>query len=145
MIEALFGWPPPVLDPMGPYATPVRTVAWALFVGGALVTALVIAALFVAWKGPAKWRERLGGQKAVLWLGVAFPAVVLAGGGIRGGQVVGASDSKGAYPTDRPVTPADIHATVFKALGYDSQHIVYHTVDGRPTLLSEGQVIAELL
>ena len=79
MIEALFGWPPPVLDPMGPYAAPVRTVAWALFVGGALVTALVVAALFVAWKGPAKWRERLGGQKAVLWLGVAFPAVVLAG------------------------------------------------------------------
>jgi hypothetical protein len=71
--------------------------------------------------------------------------VVLAGGGIRGGQVLGASDSKGAYPTDRPVTPADIHATVFKALGYDSQRIVYHTVDGRPTLLSEGQAIAELL
>jgi cytochrome c oxidase subunit 2 len=78
MMEALLGWPPPVLDPMGPYAAPVRTVAWALFVGGALVVAVVVAALFVAWKGPARWRKRLGGEKAVLVMGVAFPAVVLA-------------------------------------------------------------------
>lgn len=70
---------------------------------------------------------------------------VLAGGGIRGGQVVGASDKTGGYPSLRPVTPADIHATVFKALGYDSRSIVYHTTDGRPTPLSEGTVIEELL
>jgi len=78
MVEALFGWPPPVLDPMGPYATPVRTVAWALFLMGGLVTALVVAALFVAWKGPPAWRARLGGEKAVLAFGVALPAVLLA-------------------------------------------------------------------
>ncbi len=71
-------------------------------------------------------------------------SVVLAGGGIRGGQVVGASDSKGAYPLSRPVTPADIHATVFQALGYDSQAITYQTVDGRPMPLSEGQALPEL-
>jgi hypothetical protein len=71
--------------------------------------------------------------------------VVLAGGGIRGGQVVGASDKTGAYPQDRPLSPADIHATVFKVLGYDSQAITYHTVDGRPTLLSDGEPIRELL
>jgi hypothetical protein len=71
--------------------------------------------------------------------------VVLAGGGIRGGQVVGASDKTGAYPTDRPVTPADIHATVFKALGYDSRRITYYPVDGRPTPVSEGEPIGELL
>ena len=78
MINALFGWPPPVLDPMGPYAEPVRTVAWALIAMATLVTLIVIAALWVAWKGPPKWRARLGGEKAVLGLGVAFPAVVLA-------------------------------------------------------------------
>jgi cytochrome c oxidase subunit 2 len=78
MIEALFGWPPPVLDPMGPYAAPVRTVAWALFAMGGLVTALVVAALFIAWKGPPAWRARLGGQRAVLAFGVALPAIVLA-------------------------------------------------------------------
>lgn len=78
MTKALFGWPPPVLDPMGPYSEPVRTVAWALFGMGALVTALVVAALFVAWKGPASWRARLGGQTSILVFGVALPAVVLA-------------------------------------------------------------------
>jgi hypothetical protein len=72
-------------------------------------------------------------------------SMVLAGGGIRGGQVVGESDSKGAYPKSRPVAPADVHATVFKALGYDSKSIHYQTTDGRPMQLSDGQVIAELL
>lgn len=72
-------------------------------------------------------------------------SVVLAGGGIRGGQVVGQSDKTGAYPQLRPVTPADIHATVFTALGYDPRGITYQTVDGRPTLLSDGEAIRELL
>jgi hypothetical protein len=72
-------------------------------------------------------------------------SVVLAGGGIRGGQVIGESDSKGAYPISRPLTPADIHATVFHALGYDPHAITYQTTDGRPMALSEGAVISELL
>ena len=46
---------------------------------------------------------------------------------------------------DRPATPADIHATVFQALGYDVQYITYQTVDGRPTLLSEGRLLRELI
>ena len=71
--------------------------------------------------------------------------VVLAGGGIRGGQVVGSSDKTGAHPASRPITPADIHATVFAALGYDPHAISYSTVDGRPTLLSDGEPIRELL
>jgi hypothetical protein len=72
-------------------------------------------------------------------------SMVLAGCGIRGGQVVGESDAKGAYPRLRPVTPADVHATIFSALGYGPHDITYQTVDGRPTPLSEGQVIRELL
>src|SRR5439155_10192654 len=64
--------------------------------------------------------------------------MVLAGGGIRGGQIIGASDATGAYPRERPVTPADIHATVFTALGYNPAAVTYQTVDGRPTLLSDG-------
>lgn len=71
--------------------------------------------------------------------------VTLAGGGIRGGQVVGASDSIGAYPIERAVSPADIHATVFSALGYDCRSITYRQVDDRPIPLSEGSPIAELL
>jgi hypothetical protein len=71
-------------------------------------------------------------------------SVVLAGGGVRGGQVVGESDSKGAYPKERPVTPADIHATVFAALGYDFR-TTYQTSDGRPMPASDGDPITELL
>lgn len=72
-------------------------------------------------------------------------SMVLAGGGIRGGQVIGESDKRGAVPRLRPVTPADIHATVFDALGYDARRITYHLNDGRPMPLSDGEVISELL
>jgi len=72
-------------------------------------------------------------------------SAVLAGGGIRGGQIVGQSDKIGAFPQQRPISPADIHATVFAALGYDPRDITYPTVDGRPTLLSDGEPIRELL
>ncbi len=71
--------------------------------------------------------------------------MVLAGGGIRGGQVIGESDKTGGYPIARPVTPADIHATLFHALGYDPHAITYLTTDGRPTPLSEGEILRELV
>lgn len=71
-------------------------------------------------------------------------SVVLAGGGIRGGQVVGESDSQAAYPVSRPVTPADLHATVFEALGYDPHAMTYPSQDGRPIPLSEGTAVREL-
>jgi hypothetical protein len=72
-------------------------------------------------------------------------SVVLAGGGIRGGQVVGVSDATASYPKDRPLTPADIHATIFTALGYDPHAITYVSAEGRPMPLSEGTPIAEVL
>ena len=71
-------------------------------------------------------------------------SAVLAGGGIRGGQAVGSSDAIGARPASRPVTPADIHATVLAAMGHD-QHLTFQTADGRPMPLSEGAPIKELL
>jgi uncharacterized protein (DUF1501 family) len=72
-------------------------------------------------------------------------SVILAGGGIRGGQVVGATDRQAAFPTERPVTPADLHATVYEALGYDPAAISYPSFDGRPMPLTEGTPIHELL
>ncbi|MDR3402154.1 MAG: DUF1501 domain-containing protein [Chthoniobacter sp.] len=71
-------------------------------------------------------------------------SVLLAGGGIRGGQVVGASDSIGAFPKDRPTTPAEIHATMYAALGYDVRSITYQSADGRPIALTEGTPMNEL-
>lgn len=71
-------------------------------------------------------------------------SVLLAGGGIRGGQVIGASDSIGAFPKDRPTTPAEIHATMYAALGYDVREISYQSSDGRPIALTEGLPMNEL-
>ncbi len=46
-------------------------------------------------------------------------SVALGGGGLKGGQVIGASDAQGAYPHERPIDPPMVAATVYKALGID--------------------------
>lgn len=56
--------------------------------------------------------------------------IVFAGGGIKGGQVVGASDSIAAAPQDRPVQPAHVAATVYHALGIPID-LILHTPEGR--------------
>jgi hypothetical protein len=48
-------------------------------------------------------------------------AALLAGGGVRGGRVVGSSDARGEHPHDRPLTPADVAATVHHAVGVTSE------------------------
>ena len=69
---------------------------------------------------------------------------VMAGGGIRGGQTYGSSDRFGEYPSDKPVTPADVTKTVYHAMGihdlqaFDSQNRPYD-------LLAEGNAMTELL
>ncbi|MBM3992726.1 MAG: DUF1501 domain-containing protein [Planctomycetes bacterium] len=65
-----------------------------------------------------------------------FPAV-LAGGGIRRGTVFGASDRDAAYPIDRPVSPEDLAATIYHALGIDP-HLQLPDATGRPTTIVEG-------
>lgn len=77
MIEALWGWPPPVFDPAGPYAESVTTLAWVLLGMGVAVTAIVVAALWVALRGPDALKRKLGGERTVWIGGVAFPGVVL--------------------------------------------------------------------
>jgi hypothetical protein len=72
-------------------------------------------------------------------------SVLLAGGGVPGGQVIGASDSHGESPLDRPVTPADLACTIFTLLGIDPATTL-HTSDGRPVKISDhGVVISELV
>jgi uncharacterized protein (DUF1501 family) len=51
------------------------------------------------------------------WPGVW--TVGFAGGGVKGGRVIGKSDEIGAYPAERPVTPANIVATIYHSLGID--------------------------
>lgn len=70
-------------------------------------------------------------------------SIVLAGGGIRGGQVYGASDEIAAYPTANPVTPEDLTATVYQAFGLAPETHIYDA-QNRPHHLSEGRVVHEL-
>lgn len=77
--DALWGWPPPVLDPAGPYASSVTTLAWALMAMGVVVTGVVLVALYIAIKGPPRLKAAIGGEKAVWIGGVIFPGVVLTG------------------------------------------------------------------
>ncbi len=48
-------------------------------------------------------------------------SALVAGGGVRGGRVVGGSDARGEHPSDRPVTPADLAATAFRAVGITTE------------------------
>jgi hypothetical protein len=71
-------------------------------------------------------------------------SILLAGGGMRTGQVIGTSSSKGEVPINRPVGPTDVLATMYRHLGISTQ---LHTVTsaGRPIpLLPDGAVIEEL-
>ncbi len=70
-------------------------------------------------------------------------SVALAGGGIRGGQIIGATDQHAAEVTDRPITVEDLSATMFTALGVDI-HRVNHTPEGRPiAVVNGGKPVAE--
>jgi hypothetical protein len=64
-------------------------------------------------------------------------SLALAGGGIRGGQVYGSSDRKGAEPATDPCSPADVHATVYKAMGIDHHAELYDRLD-RPFRICDG-------
>jgi hypothetical protein len=62
--------------------------------------------------------------------------VSFAGGGVRGGRVVGASDTIGGFPAERPVGPGDIVATIFHSLGLDhTKHLPGPA--GRPFALTD--------
>ncbi len=69
--------------------------------------------------------------------------VLLAGGGVQGGAVYGASDPIGAYPASDPVTPGDLAATIFWRLGIDPATEI-HDPTGRPHRLAAGEPLRRL-
>jgi uncharacterized protein (DUF1501 family) len=71
-------------------------------------------------------------------------SVMMAGGGIRGGSVVGSSDENGVVPKDRPVQVADIHATVLHALGIDHKKEIMTSLNRPVQLVDKGEPISEL-
>jgi uncharacterized protein (DUF1501 family) len=66
-------------------------------------------------------------------------SALVAGGGIRVGQVVGESDAKGEFPANRPVTPADLFRTALHQIGVGTTQL---TAAG---LTPQGEVIEELV
>ncbi|MFT5525718.1 MAG: hypothetical protein ACI9G1_000924 [Pirellulaceae bacterium] len=71
-------------------------------------------------------------------------STVMAGGGIRGGQVYGSSDKMGGEPADNPLHVTDFVATIYSALGYGPSTVV-HDQGGRPRPIVEGKPVKALL
>jgi hypothetical protein len=74
----------------------------------------------------------------------AVQTIFLAGGGVRGGTVVGASDKIGAYPSDSPQTPENLAATIYHALGLP-RTAAWHDSLERPQHLYHGDPIEGLM
>jgi uncharacterized protein (DUF1501 family) len=69
----------------------------------------------------------------------------LAGGGVRGGQVIGATDPVGYAAIDRPIHPNDLHATILAALGVDQYALTYRHNNRRELVtVNGGDVIREV-
>jgi hypothetical protein len=97
----------------------------------------------VIWTGEFGRSPRINGDAGRDHYGNVFSAM-LAGGGIRGGQVYGSSDKEGAFPADRPVSPADFAATMYHCMGVPPDAEVTDRL-GRPQRVCSGKPIAALL
>lgn len=73
----------------------------------------------------------------------AVQSVWFAGGGVHGGNVIGASDAQGGYPSEQPVTPENFAATIYRALGIPDT-AVWHDAADRPHQIYHGQPIPGL-
>ena len=71
-------------------------------------------------------------------------SVALAGGGVRGGVVYGASDRLGGLPRDGQVRPEDLAATIFYSLGLEPDSAFQDPI-GRRFALSHGRVLQSIL
>jgi uncharacterized protein (DUF1501 family) len=73
-------------------------------------------------------------------------SMIWAGGGIRTGQVIGATDRRGEEVVERRVGPQDFLATIYRHLGIDSANVTIPDLTGRPTpIVTDGAPIEELL
>ena len=71
-------------------------------------------------------------------------SVVMAGGGVRGGQVYGSSDRTAAYPSSNPVSPADIAATIYHSWA-SITGLRSSDQQGRPFVIGTGEPVLSLL
>jgi hypothetical protein len=73
----------------------------------------------------------------------AVQTVFFAGGGVKGGTVIGSSDRNGAYPASSPQTPENLAATIYSALGIPKT-AAWHDAEGRPHHLYHAEPVAGL-
>jgi hypothetical protein len=97
----------------------------------------------VAWTGEFGRTPRINNNGGRDHWGRVY-STVLAGGGIRGGRVVGRSDAQGGVPADNPVHVSDFVATIYHALGYGPDTRVTDPI-GRPHFIVQGKPVLELL
>lgn len=97
----------------------------------------------VVWMGEFGRSPKINGAGGRDHWGRVFSAA-LAGGGVRGGVVHGASDRTGGLPKDSPVQPHDLAATVFHCLGFSPDTELRDPL-GRPVPISKGDVLRPLL
>ena len=71
-------------------------------------------------------------------------SVMLAGGGVKGGQVIGASDAEGAFPKERPVTPEELFHSIYVLLGIDPLKLLPTTGGREIEIVRDGKFIEEL-
>lgn len=128
--DALAGWPPPVLDPAGPYAWSITVLSWVLFGIALLVVVVVAAALYIALFGNEKTRQRLGGRTTIWIGGIAFPVVVLTGLLIYGLSLTS--------NLTRPVTGKEMRARITGEMWW--WRVTYLDGAGRPVLLDANEL-----
>lgn len=68
---------------------------------------------------------------------------MFAGGGVRGGQVIGKTDKIGGHPVTTPFSPSDMGATIYSSLGIDPKMMIPNRL-GRPMHLNQGKVMQPL-
>ncbi len=103
----------------------------------------MLAETIVAWVGEFGRRPQITAGNAGREHWPYCYSGLLAGGGIRGGSVFGASDAQAAYPAEMPVSPLDYAATLYHALGIDPHATLPDRLD-RPVRICEGRPLTSL-
>jgi uncharacterized protein (DUF1501 family) len=129
--ESIKGWLIPVMDQV--YSTLIQDLEERRLLAETLVC------LVTEFGHTPRFNKR-GGRDH--W-GRVF-SIALAGGGIRGGTVLGRTDRQAAEPLSDPIRPCDYLATVFHCLGFDP-HTMVPDMQGRPIPISRGKVIDSIL
>ena len=118
-------------------------------VAGLIILALVISAVLSACNSPTSWIQpgrspKVNGAAGRDHWNFCY-GLLLAGGGVKGGYVHGASDRIGARPSQGPVTPGDVVATIYHCLGIDPGLELQDRLARPFALLPQGAPIREVI